>query len=163
PVMALTAQTSVMACLVEPLHPAQLAPTLDLAVARFRDALELKRALADRKVIERAKGQVMDRLGMSEEEAFRWLRTRAMNSRAPPARRRRPGPGAGAGGARRGRRPAPGSERGGGRGPAGTARARPRLAEPARQRKKSRAQMKVPTPAAAAASRSFSESPTCTD
>jgi AmiR/NasT family two-component response regulator len=76
------AKAGVAAFLAEPLHPAQLAPTLDLAIARFGDTAALRRKLADRKVIERAKGQVMAITGLAEEEAFRWLRTRAMETRA---------------------------------------------------------------------------------
>ena len=75
-------RAGVMACLVEPLQPTQLGPTLDLAVARFRDAALLRQRLADRKLIERAKGQVMAHYGLSEEHAYRWLRTRAMDSRS---------------------------------------------------------------------------------
>ncbi|MFN9196473.1 MAG: ANTAR domain-containing response regulator, partial [Planctomycetaceae bacterium] len=36
-------------------------------------ALDLRQALADRKVIERAKGVLMNRTGMTEPEAFRRL------------------------------------------------------------------------------------------
>jgi len=76
------AKAGVAAFLAEPLHGAQLAPTLDLAIARFGDTAALRRKLADRKVIERAKGQLMMLTGLAEDEAFRWLRTRAMQTRA---------------------------------------------------------------------------------
>ena len=49
-------EAGVMAYLLKPLRPAELAPALDLAVARFRETQELKQTLEDRKVIERAKG-----------------------------------------------------------------------------------------------------------
>jgi two-component system, response regulator PdtaR len=63
------AQTAgVMAYLVKPLRPAELAPALDLA-----------------KVTERAKGRLMERLRLTEDEAFRRLRRAAMNSRRPMA------------------------------------------------------------------------------
>src|SRR5262245_24178805 len=78
----LAARSGVMAFLLEPLEPAQLAATLDLAVARFADTELLRRKLADRKVIERAKGRLMSLGPMSEEDAFRWLRIRAMNTRS---------------------------------------------------------------------------------
>jgi two-component system, response regulator PdtaR len=78
------AQTAgVMAYLLKPLRPAELAPVLDLAVARFAETRQLRRTLEERKVIERAKGRLMDRLDLSEEEAFRRLRRAAMNSRRP--------------------------------------------------------------------------------
>ena len=75
----------VMACLVEPVQPAQVAPTLDLAVARFRDVQALRQALADRKVIERAKGVLMARHDLGEDEAFRRLRRSAMDTQRPLA------------------------------------------------------------------------------
>jgi len=78
----LAVRAGVMAVLLEPLQPAQLATTLDLAVARFADSEILRRKLADRVVIERAKGRLMTLGPMTEEEAFRWLRTRAMDSRS---------------------------------------------------------------------------------
>jgi AmiR/NasT family two-component response regulator len=76
-------EAGVMGFLLKPFRRGQLAPTLDLAVARFHETQRLKRALEDRKVIERAKGRLMDREALGEEEAFRRLRTTAMNTRRP--------------------------------------------------------------------------------
>ena len=73
----------VMAFLLKPLRPAELAPVLDLAIARFKDTRALKQSLEGRKVIERAKGTLMTRLGLTEDEAFRRLRRAAMDSRRP--------------------------------------------------------------------------------
>lgn len=73
----------VMAFLLKPLRPAELAPVLDLAIARFEDTRELRQSLEGRKVIERAKGTLMARLGLTEDEAFRRLRRAAMDSRRP--------------------------------------------------------------------------------
>ena len=73
----------VMSYLLKPLRSAELAPVLDLAVARFREALALRRSLEDRKVIERAKGRLMARYQLSEDEAFHRLRRAAMDSRRP--------------------------------------------------------------------------------
>jgi len=73
----------VMAYLLKPLRPAELAPALDLAVARFAETRQLRQTLEERKVIERAKGRLMDRLNLSEDDAFRRLRRAAMNSRRP--------------------------------------------------------------------------------
>jgi two-component system, response regulator PdtaR len=72
-----------MAYLLKPLRPAELAPALDLAVARFAETRQLRQTLEERKVIERAKGRIMDRLNLTEEDAFRRLRRAAMNSRRP--------------------------------------------------------------------------------
>ncbi len=64
----------------------RIRPVLEVACARFEEfqtlRSELARAqssLADRKVIEKAKGILMDKRGFSEEEAFRALRKMAMN------------------------------------------------------------------------------------
>ena len=73
----------VMAYLLKPLRSAELAPVLDLAVARFSETLALRRTLEERKVIERAKGRLMARYQLSEDEAFRRLRRAAMDSRRP--------------------------------------------------------------------------------
>ena len=76
-------EAGVMAYLLKPLRPAELAPALDLAVARFRETQELKQTLEDRRVIERAKGRLMARHALTEEEAFQRLRRAAMDSRRP--------------------------------------------------------------------------------
>ena len=75
----------VMGYLVKPLRAAELAPALDIAVARFRESRELRRALEDRKIVERGKGVLMARHGFTEEEAFRRLRRAAMDTRRPMA------------------------------------------------------------------------------
>jgi response regulator NasT len=81
-----------MAYLVKPLRPEELAPAMELAIARFaeleragREAAALRRALEDRKTIERAKGLLMDRLGLAEAVAFRLLQKTAMDRRTPIA------------------------------------------------------------------------------
>jgi AmiR/NasT family two-component response regulator len=73
----------VMSYLLKPLRPAELAPVLDLAVARFGETRDLRRSLEERKIIERAKGRLMARYQLSEDEAFRRLRRAAMDSRRP--------------------------------------------------------------------------------
>jgi len=73
----------VMAYLLKPLRPAELAPALDLAVARWDEARTLRMRLEERKVIERAKGTLMLRHGLTEDEAFKRLRRTAMDTRRP--------------------------------------------------------------------------------
>lgn len=70
----------VMAYLVKPIKQADLEPAIVLAMRRFdqfqqlqREANDLRQALADRKVIERAKGIIMKRAQIDEQEAFRRL------------------------------------------------------------------------------------------
>jgi two-component system, response regulator PdtaR len=71
----------VMAFLLKPLRPAELAPALDLAIARHGEARALRQSLEDRKIIEKAKGALMARFGLTEDVAFRRLRKAAMDSR----------------------------------------------------------------------------------
>jgi response regulator NasT len=61
-------------------------PVLEVAIARFRAFQDLKtelaqarNSLADRKLIERAKGILMERRGCSEDDAYRTLRQMAMS------------------------------------------------------------------------------------
>ncbi len=71
----------VMGVLLRPLRPEEVGPTLDIAVARFRELRRLRRTLADRPVVEEAKARLMTRDGLSEPAAFGWLRRRAMERR----------------------------------------------------------------------------------
>jgi len=71
----------VMGVLLRPLRVEAIGPTLDIAVARFRELRRLRRALADRPVVEQAKAHLMTRDGLSEPAAFGWLRRRAMERR----------------------------------------------------------------------------------
>jgi AmiR/NasT family two-component response regulator len=74
----------IMACLAKPVKPADLQAAIRIAMLRFehfqtlaREAADARQALEDRKVIERAKGAVVRRVGVDEEEAFRRLRKQA--------------------------------------------------------------------------------------
>ena len=74
----------IMAYLTKPVKPVNLQAAITLAVLRFdhfqqvsKEAADLRQALEDRKVIERAKGVVVKRLRVDEEEAFRRLRKAA--------------------------------------------------------------------------------------
>jgi response regulator NasT len=78
----------VLAYLVKPIEAHHLGPAVLIAAARFEElrALKeenasLKQTLADRKLIERAKGVLMKRHRWSEAEAFRRLQRAAMNER----------------------------------------------------------------------------------
>jgi response regulator NasT len=78
-------RAGVAAYVVRGASPERIRPVLEVACARFEEfqALksELARAqstLADRKVIERAKGILMEKRGLTEELAFSMLRTMAM-------------------------------------------------------------------------------------
>ncbi len=78
-------RAGVSAYIVDGIAPGRLNPIMRVAIERFdadqRLRAELddtKRTLADRKVVERAKGILMKQRSMSEEEAFTALRKLAM-------------------------------------------------------------------------------------
>ena len=77
-----------MAYLVKPFAKRDLVPAIELAVSRFSELQALENevaALSDRlearKAIERAKGLLMAKQGMTEPEAFRWIQRTAMDRR----------------------------------------------------------------------------------
>lgn len=79
----------VSAYVVDGLALERLRPIIDVAIARFeqfqalrRELLESEEKLAERKVIERAKGILMQGRNLSEDEAYRALRQQAMGSNA---------------------------------------------------------------------------------
>jgi response regulator NasT len=74
-------RAGVMGFMLKPLRAAEVAPTLDVALARFRDIRRLQRARADRPIVDQAKCKLMSDRQLSEEEAFHWLRRQAMDSR----------------------------------------------------------------------------------
>lgn len=70
----------VLAYLVKPIKEADLEPAIAIAMSRFQEfqsmrqeADDLRHALEDRKIIERAKGLLMKRANLDEPEAFRRL------------------------------------------------------------------------------------------
>ena len=71
-----------MAFLLKPIRPEQMVPTLAIVTPLFREAQFLRRALVERKIIERAKGKVMEHQRSTEDAAFQWLRRRAMDTRS---------------------------------------------------------------------------------
>jgi response regulator NasT len=80
----------VVGYLVKPFTEADLPPAIETALARFEEfdsvrkqAADLKDALETRKLVDRAKGLLMDMRGMSEAEAFRRIQKLSMNYRKP--------------------------------------------------------------------------------
>lgn len=76
--------------LLKPLRAAELPPTIELALVRFHEfaALRsenasLKRTLEARKMIEKAKGILMEQSGYTEAEAFSLIKRESMNLRRP--------------------------------------------------------------------------------
>ncbi|MCW2655703.1 MAG: response regulator receiver and domain protein [Mycobacterium sp.] len=77
-----------MAYLVKPFSINDLIPAIEVAVSRFNEISQLESevaTLADRletrKLVERAKGLLQTKQGMSEPEAFKWIQRAAMDRR----------------------------------------------------------------------------------
>ncbi len=77
-----------MAYLVKPFTVSDLIPAIELAVSRFAEVTELEREVATlsdrletRKIVERAKGLLQVKQGMTEPEAFKWIQRAAMDRR----------------------------------------------------------------------------------
>jgi AmiR/NasT family two-component response regulator len=77
-----------MAYLVKPFAKRDLVPAIELAMSRFSELAALEQEVAGlterletRKVVERAKGVLMTKQGLSEPEAFRWVQRTAMDRR----------------------------------------------------------------------------------
>jgi AmiR/NasT family two-component response regulator len=80
----------VMAYIVKPFHEADLAPAIEVALRRWsefraleREVDDLKEALETRKLVDRAKGILMDTQGLSEADAFRRIQKTSMDQRKP--------------------------------------------------------------------------------
>jgi response regulator NasT len=78
----------VMGYLVKPFAEAQLKPAIDVALERWRelrqmqqDLTQTQETLETRKLVERAKGVLMDSQNLKEAEAFRRIQRLSMNSR----------------------------------------------------------------------------------
>ncbi|MEM9437333.1 MAG: ANTAR domain-containing protein [Pseudomonadota bacterium] len=79
-------EAGVSAYVVDGMRPDRVKPVMDAAIARFRmfqrmrtELAETKRALEERKVIDRAKGLIMKARGVDEDEAYSMLRKAAMD------------------------------------------------------------------------------------
>lgn len=83
-------EAGVAGYIVKPFRESDLAPAIEVALTRFAEfrALEkeigdLKQALETRKLVDRAKGILMDTQGLKEAEAFRKIQKMSMNTRKP--------------------------------------------------------------------------------
>jgi len=77
-----------LAFLVKPFQKSDLIPAIEVAMGRFRELRSLTgeidalgEQLESRKVIDRAKGVLMDEVGMSETDAFAFIQRTAMSER----------------------------------------------------------------------------------
>jgi two-component system, response regulator PdtaR len=77
-----------MAYVVKPFTSADLLPALEIAVSRHQEIAALEAEVADlsdrfetRKLVDRAKGLLQSKFGMTEPEAFRWIQKTSMDKR----------------------------------------------------------------------------------
>ena len=78
-----------LAYLVKPFQKSDLVPAIEVAIGRFRELQALSghvdalgEQLEARKVIDRAKGRLIDEHGMKEQEAFAFIQRTAMKDRS---------------------------------------------------------------------------------
>ena len=81
-------RSGAMAYVVKPFTPADLIPALEIAMSRHEEIQSLEAEISDlterfetRKRVDRAKGLLMEKMGLSEPDAFRWLQKTSMNRR----------------------------------------------------------------------------------
>ena len=93
------AEAGAMAYVVKPFHPSDLLPAVEIAISSYQRAKDREAELAGqiselqekndelterfetRKRLDRAKGLLQTKLGLSEPEAFRWIQKTAMDQR----------------------------------------------------------------------------------
>ncbi len=83
-------EAGVVGYLVKPFREQEIAPAIDIALARFQEFRELEKEVGDlketletRKIVDRAKGILMDQQGLTEAESFRKIQKMSMNTRKP--------------------------------------------------------------------------------
>lgn len=77
-----------MAFVVKPFTPADLIPAVEIALSRYQEIISLEAEVSSlseqfetRKRIDRAKGLLQDKMGLTEPEAFRWIQKTSMDRR----------------------------------------------------------------------------------
>src|SRR5437660_10287810 len=88
PLVERAKEAGVVNYIVKPLRESEVAPAIEVTLARYNEfrlmedkANTLTEQLATRKVVERAKGLLMEKQGLSEQEAFRKTQKASMNNR----------------------------------------------------------------------------------
>jgi response regulator NasT len=77
-----------MAYLVKPFNNSDLVPAIEMALSRHEEITQLEQEVAGlterletRKLVDRAKGVLQTKFGLSEPDAFRWIQKAAMDKR----------------------------------------------------------------------------------
>ena len=80
-------ETGVLGYLIKPIDESDLKVAIEIAISRFEEIKNLKKelentkeALESRKIIEKAKGIVMERMQLKEDEAMKFLQKKSRNS-----------------------------------------------------------------------------------
>ena len=81
-------EAGVVNYIVKPFRDAELLPAIEIAMARYAEFQEMDKKIGDlqetletRKLVDRAKGVLMDTQGLKEQEAFRKIQQLSMNTR----------------------------------------------------------------------------------
>jgi response regulator NasT len=81
-------EAGAMAYLVKPFTKGDLVPAIEMALSRHEEIAQLEHEVADlterletRKLVDRAKGLLQAKFGLSEADAFRWIQKAAMDKR----------------------------------------------------------------------------------
>jgi response regulator NasT len=82
------AEVGAMAFLVKPFTPQDLIPAIEIALSRHQQLVALETEVSDlaerleiRKLVERAKGVLSQKMKLTEPEAFRWIQKASMDRR----------------------------------------------------------------------------------
>ncbi|MEE8702543.1 ANTAR domain-containing response regulator [Bifidobacterium crudilactis] len=82
------ADAGAMAYVVKPFVPEKLLPAVEVAISRYDqinalrvEVTDMKARFEARKRVDRAKGLLMENMGLSESEAFRWIQKTSMDRR----------------------------------------------------------------------------------
>ncbi len=86
--VARAAEAGAMAYVVKPFKPSDLLPAIQIAISRHEELTSLESEIADlserletRKLMDRAKGLLQGKMGLSEPDAFRWIQKASMDRR----------------------------------------------------------------------------------
>ncbi|AOY56082.1 ANTAR domain-containing response regulator [Candidatus Rhodoluna planktonica] len=81
-------EAGAMAYVVKPFTPNDLMPAIEIALSRFAQLTALEAEISDlserletRKLVDRAKGLLTEKMNLSEPEAFRWIQKASMDRR----------------------------------------------------------------------------------
>ncbi|MBM6620876.1 response regulator [Micrococcaceae bacterium RIT802] len=81
-------EAGAMAYVVKPFSPNDLIPAIEIALSRHEEIIALEKEVGDlqeqfatRKLVERAKSVLTNKMGLTEPEAFRWIQKTSMDRR----------------------------------------------------------------------------------